>query len=279
MLQRQLLQIADKNEKIGPSRVRRICVTSTGRTALTPSLKRESAHSPHAGECADSLLRLDSALAGTWAAPSLEAVRRGGRRGPVGAPCTHLPSEVTARADAPHQLSVGYGQRDRLPRPQTAARRHRRLAAAASSREHLKQLATVSAKALPARCAPRPMRSPARGAATASTSGSRRPLASVSSPLPVMPTQHNWKSIQGLVRNDGVELLSGRCELCAEAAVARGSVSRKFSPSGMPVAKCRTGCDVCKVHICQKCYRAGLFESYAHPGDCSGLGSSSVMMD
>ena len=158
-------------------------------------------------------------------------------------------------------------------------RRHRRLAAAASSREHLKQLATVSAKALPARCAPRPMRSPARGAATASTSGSRRPLASVSSPLPVMPTQHNWKSIQGLVRNDGVELLSGRCELCAEAAVARGSVSRKFSPSGMPVAKCRTGCDVCKVHICQKCYRAGLFESYAHPGDCSGLGSSSVMMD
>ena len=158
-------------------------------------------------------------------------------------------------------------------------RRHRRLAAAASSREHLKQLATVSAKALPARCAPRPMRSPARGAATASTSGSRRPLASVSSPLPVMPTQHNWKSIQGLVRNDGVELLSGRCELCAEAAVARGSVSRSFSPSGMPVAKCRTGCDVCKVHICQKCYRAGLFESYAHPGDCSGLGSSSVMMD
>ena len=169
----------------------------------------------------------------------------------------------------------------RLPRPlpPPPAARRSSFVARASQAADLKQLATASAKALPARCAPRPMRSPARGAATASTSGSRRPLASVSSPLPVMPTQHNWKSIQGLVRNDGVELLSGRCELCAEAAVARGSVSRSFSPSGMPVAKCRTGCDVCKVHICQKCYRAGLFESYAHPGDCSGLGSSSVMMD
>ena len=41
VLQRQLRQIRDKNEKIGPSRVRRICVTLPGRTVLTPSLNQK----------------------------------------------------------------------------------------------------------------------------------------------------------------------------------------------------------------------------------------------
>ena len=74
VLQRQLRQITDTNEKIGPSRVRRICVTLPGRTALTPSLKSESQHAATPQACWDSLLRLGvNAVRSAWEADTSPA--------------------------------------------------------------------------------------------------------------------------------------------------------------------------------------------------------------
>ena len=113
---------------------------------------------------------------------------------------------------------------------------------------------------------------------------SRKPLASVSSPPPLMPDNHKFVSFQELyhdeqtriVRNDGTEMWKGRCEVCADDAEARGSTRRGCSPSGKNVTTTSMGCAACKVYICSKCHAKGLFDSWRHPGDCSGMANMNL---
>ena len=65
-------------------------------------------------------------------------------------------------------------------------------------------------------------------------------------------------------------------ELCADDALARGSSRKGYSPSGREINRTGSGCAICKVYICKKCYEDGSFKAYAHPGDCSGEGSMNL---
>ena len=103
---------------------------------------------------------------------------------------------------------------------------------------------------------------------------SRKPLASVTSPPPLVPEEHQWINFRqadpSIVRNDGTVLDFGRCELCMESAQARGSENKKYSPGGTRVNAGTYGCNICKVYICRSCHDRGLSKSYRHPGNCSG---------
>lgn len=116
---------------------------------------------------------------------------------------------------------------------------------------------------------------------------SRRPLASVSSPPPMMPQRHDWVSFRSqksayycAKRRDGVEMWYGRCELCADEAEQAGAARRGLSPGGShDVSRTSFGCATCLVYICKKCKESGKFDSYDHPGDCSGEQGMQEMRD
>ena len=120
---------------------------------------------------------------------------------------------------------------------------------------------------------------------------SRRPLASVSSPPPMMPARHDFVSFRCLwhdestriTRNDGTEMFYGRCDLCSDEATRRGSKTRKRWPDGRAVAHTSFGCAICKVYVCKACEQNGAWEAYGHPGDCSGTrfgaGEGSRLLD
>ena len=115
---------------------------------------------------------------------------------------------------------------------------------------------------------------------------SRRPLASVSSPPPMMPQFHKWVSFRATrsdyyraERNDGIQMFYGRCELCSEEAAQQGASRKGRAVSGKEVSKTGSGCSVCLVYICKKCKESGLFDSYAHPGDCSGERATEELRD
>ena len=102
-----------------------------------------------------------------------------------------------------------------------------------------------------------------------------------------MPQQHEWVSFRAMTsdfycakRTDGVEMFYGRCDLCSDEAEQAGATRRGRSPGGSKdVPKTPYGCSVCLVYICKKCKESGKFDSYEHPGDCSGAQALQEMCD
>ena len=95
-----------------------------------------------------------------------------------------------------------------------------------------------------------------------------------------MPASHDWVSFRSLwndestrlTRNDGVEVWYGRCDLCSDEGMRQGATRRGRWPDGSEVPKTAYGCSVCKVYICKACKENGTWDTYGHPGDCSGVG-------
>ena len=116
---------------------------------------------------------------------------------------------------------------------------------------------------------------------------SRRPLASVSSPPPMMPQKHDFVSFRALwndestriTRNDGTDMWYGRCDPCSDEGLRLGAARRGRWPDGKEVPKSGSGCAICKIYVCKTCKSNGTYDNYTHPGDCSGAASFSNLLD